>query len=95
MKKFEKIVAEVKEQLMGEELSLLELTNIMNSKGFAEEADYIEGNLDEIKQCGNIAFTYDTYESQYILLYVEITEMPGDDECDLAAYVKILDVCEI
>lgn len=85
-------VNELKESLVNNEFSFMELDGFMNKNGYYSVMD--DGIAANIKEDLNVVYTaLDTNECE-IKISFEITINNGEDEVEESFYLKILDVEE-
>lgn len=77
-------------QLVGKEMSFIELDNAMMEKGFYSVFD--DGATDEIKECLNVVYTSKETNEPEIAICFEITIDNGEDEAKEAFYLKVVSV---
>ena len=95
---FEKKITQTKQNLVGKELSFIELDNEMIKLGFHTEFD--SGlDFDTIADSGVILYTNNSTDEsgwcnteEYAAIEFEVTAKHSDDEIDSATYIKITEV---
>jgi len=81
------------EDLIGEEMSVLELSNKLQNRG-CEDIGYF-GNMKDLLDDGNMVVATDQAGEEHIQVYYDVTEMANENEEVIeASFVKITKIEE-
>lgn len=91
----EKLVKELKSELVGREYDIIELSN----KLYILVGEYVDdicnfGNWEELLNDGNVIIATDEYGEKHIQIYFDVIFKNGDDEMVEATIIKINDIIE-
>ncbi|MGL5765280.1 MAG: hypothetical protein ACRCX8_06535 [Sarcina sp.] len=86
------VVQKLQKELIGEEMSVLDLSNKLQGFGCEDICDL--GGLEECLKDGNIVVAIDETGEDHIQIYYDVTVEAEEDEVITATYIKITDVEE-
>lgn len=83
-------VRALREELVGKEISFLNLDNYMMGKGYYSVYD--DGATTEIKESKSVVYTSTETQEAEIFVEFEITNNNGSEESEEAFYLKVAEV---
>lgn len=87
-----KSIVELREELLNEEMSFMELDNKMMNSGYYSVFD--DGVTSDVKADKNVVYTATDTNSCEVIINFEITIDNEEDEAEEAFYLKVLSVEE-